>query len=267
MADQRRVHPHLVVHDDGAVRVLRIDREEKLGAFSGSLVAALGREVAALQDAEDVRAVVLTGTGKGFVAGADIGEYATSGRAEFEAYQHRSRLVFDALSALPQPTVAAVNGYAFGGGFEIALCCDVILCSSNARFGLPEVRLGLVPGGGGPPRLAREFGTRWTKELVMTGRTVYPEEARARGVVARVVEPDQLSGAALELATTLAELPAEAVRVAKRRIDLGREQDLEAALTDDQTALGELFETPDAREGIEAFLEKRPPVFARPPLG
>lgn len=263
MADERRVHPHLVVGDVGAVRVLRIDREEKLGAFSGSLVAALGSEVAALQDSAEVRAVVLTGTGKGFVAGADIGEYATATRAEFEAYQHRSRVVFDALSALPQPTVAAVNGYAFGGGFEIALCCDVILCSTNARFGLPEITLGLIPGGGGPQRLSRDLGARWTKELVMTGRTVYPQEARDRGVVAQVVEPDRLAGTALELATTLAERPAGAVRVAKRRIDHGRGQDLETALTDDQVALGELFETPDAREGVAAFVEKRPPVFWR----
>ncbi|MER6899712.1 enoyl-CoA hydratase/isomerase family protein, partial [Amycolatopsis sp. NPDC000740] len=194
------VHPNLIVRDEGAVRILRIEREDKLGAFSGSLIAALGNEIAALRDAPAVRAVILTGTGKGFVAGADIGEYGTSSRAEFEAYQRRSRVVFDALSALPQPTVAAVNGYAFGGGFEIALCCDVILCAETARFGLPEIKLGLIPGGGGPQRLARQVGPRWTKELVLTGRTVYPDEALARGVVAKVVAADHLPAAALELA-------------------------------------------------------------------
>ncbi|MFB9928629.1 enoyl-CoA hydratase/isomerase family protein [Amycolatopsis halotolerans] len=257
------VHPNLVVRDEGAVRILRIEREDKLGAFSGSLITALGNEIAALRNADAVRAVILTGTGRGFVAGADIGEYGTSSRAEFEAYQRRSRVVFDALSALPQPTVAAVNGYAFGGGFEIALCCDVILCAETARFGLPEIKLGLIPGGGGPQRLARQVGPRWTKELVLTGRTVYPDEALARGVVAKVVAPDRLPAEALELATTLALLPAKAARAAKRRIDEGVEQDLETALTDDQAALGRLFDTPDAKEGIDAFIQKRPPAFGR----
>ncbi|MFD2468636.1 enoyl-CoA hydratase/isomerase family protein [Amycolatopsis silviterrae] len=261
MTDERRVHPNLVVRDEGAVRILRIDREDKLGAFSGSLIAALGKEITALRDAADVRAVILTGTGRGFVAGADIAEYGTSSRAEFEAYQRRSRVVFDALSALPQPTVAAVNGYAFGGGFEIALCCDVILCAETARFGLPEIKLGLIPGGGGPQRLARQVSPRWTKELVLTGRTVYPEEALARGVVAKVLAPDDLPAAALDLATTLARQPAEAARAAKQRIDDGAEQDLATALGEDQEALGRLFDTPDAKEGIDAFIQKRPPEF------
>ncbi|MFH8983380.1 enoyl-CoA hydratase/isomerase family protein [Streptomyces varsoviensis] len=265
-------HPHqnLAVQDHaidgggiggGVVRVLRIDREDKLGALSGALVAALGEQIVRVRQDREVRAVVLTGTGRGFIAGADVGEYSGVGTEAFLEYQRASRQVFDALERLPQPSVAAVNGYAFGGGFEVALCCDFILAATRARFALPEVTLGLIPGGGGTQRLARAAGTRFTKELVMTGRSVRPDEAVRHGLVTEVAEPEALMERALAFAALLATRAPLAVREAKRVIDGGVAQGLDAALTAEQAALGHLFETADGQEGISAFLDKRPARF------
>lgn len=254
-------HENLSMRTLERVRVLQIEREDKLGAFSSSLIETLHAEVRAVRQDRAIRVLLITGTGRGFVAGADIAEYASATREEFDEYQRRSRALFDDLSRLPQPTVAAVNGYAFGGGFEFALCCDFILASSNARFGLPEIKLGLFPGGGGPQRLSREVGARWTKELVMTGRSIFPDEALRRGIVRSVTEPDALYDEALAFAAELAKQPRSAILEAKHLVDAGRFQDLDAALSADQTALGRLFETPDGREGIEAFMQKREPRF------
>ncbi|MEV0277840.1 enoyl-CoA hydratase/isomerase family protein [Streptomyces sp. NPDC050610] len=261
-----RPHPHLAVQDhavdgSGVVRVLRIDREEKLGALSGALVAALGEQIVRVRQDREVRAVVLTGTGRGFIAGADVGEYSGVGADAFLEYQRTSRQVFDSLERLPQPSVAAVNGYAFGGGFEVALCCDFILASTRARFALPEVTLGLIPGGGGTQRLARAAGTRFTKELVMTGRSVRPDEAVRQGLVTEVAEPEALMERALAFAVLLATKAPLAVREAKRVIDGGVAQGLDAALSAEQAALGGLFGTADGQEGISAFLDKRTPRF------
>lgn len=256
-----RVHQHLVETREGAVAVLRVDREEALGALSKSMVEALGTYLRALRHDERVRVLVLTGTGRGFIAGADVGEYHGASRSEFDAYQRLSRSVFEELEALPQPTIAAVNGYAFGGGFELALCCDFVVASDRARFGLPEVKLGLLPGGGGTQRLARAIGIRATKELVMTDRVLRPDEADRRGLLTRLVAEDGLMDSALELAADLASRAPLAVREAKRLIDDGVQQSLGAALTTEQAVLSRLFATADGKEGIAAFAEKREPRF------
>jgi enoyl-CoA hydratase len=201
--------------------------------------------------------VVLTGTGRGFVAGADITEYHGVSRTEFDDYQRLSRGVFDQLAQLPQPTVAAVNGYALGGGFELALCCDFIVASSSARFGLPEVSLGLLPGGGGTVRLARAVGARVAKELVLTGRRMKPPEAQALGLLTALVEPDELLPRALELAREIARQAPLAVREGKRLVDDGLDSGMATALTREQQVLSWLFTTEDAREGVASFLDKR----------
>jgi enoyl-CoA hydratase/carnithine racemase len=257
----RILHEHLTEERDGAVALLRVRREEKLGALSRGMLETLVAYLDELARDDDVRVLVVTGTGRGFIAGADITEYDGVPHAAFDAYQRLGRTVFGTLAALPQPTIAAVNGYAFGGGFEVALACDLIVASTAARFALPEVKLGLLPGGGGTQRLARAIGIRATKELVMTGRSLRPDEAERRGLVCRVVEPDQLLSTALELAHTLAERAPLAVREAKRLIDDGVEAPLGAAWTLEQRVLSALYATEDAREGIRAFIEKREPVF------
>ncbi|WP_020576198.1 enoyl-CoA hydratase/isomerase family protein [Actinopolymorpha alba] len=254
-------HEHLVEERDGAVAVLRIDREHALGALSRGMVEALVAYLDGLAHDDSVRVLVVTGTGRGFIAGADIREYDGVSQAAFDDYQRLGRAAFGRLASLPQPTIAAVNGYAFGGGFEVALACDLILASTAARFALPEVKLGLLPGGGGTQRLARAIGVRATKELVMTGRSMRPDEAERRGLVARVVEPDELMPAARELARTLAARAPRAVREAKRLIDDGVEASLETGWTLEQGVLSSLYATADAREGIRAFIEKRDPAF------
>ncbi len=255
------LQPNLVEDRRDRVAVLRVDREDRLGALSRGMVEALQRYFAELAEDPEVRALVLTGTGRGFVAGADVNEYQDVAQAAFDAYQRLSRRTFDALEGLPMPSIAAVNGYAFGGGFELALCCDLIVASTAARFALPEVSLGLLPGGGGTQRLGRAIGKRATKEIVMTGRRIPAEEAHGFGLVSRLVEPEDLMDSALGLAETLAGNAPLAVREAKRLIDDGAEAPLSAALTLEQRVLSALFATEDAREGIDAFLEKREPRF------
>ena len=254
-------HPNLVEDRRDRIALLRVDREDRLGALSREMVEALRRYAEGLTDDPDVRVLVLTGTGRGFIAGADINEYEGVDQAAFDAYQRLSRQTFDAIERLPVPTIAAVNGYAFGGGFELALCCDLIVASASARFALPEVSLGLLPGGGGTQRLTRAVGKRATKEMVMTGRRLAPEEAQSLGLIARLVSPEDLVDSALELAEELASKAPLAVREAKRLIDDGVEASLPAALTLEQRVLSALFATEDAREGIRSFLEKRAPRF------
>ncbi|MFI7066716.1 enoyl-CoA hydratase/isomerase family protein [Kribbella sp. NPDC050124] len=256
-----RLHDHLVAERDGAVAVLRIDREEALGALSRSLVEKLGEQFDRLHKDPAVRVVVLTGTGRGFVAGADIGEYDRVTPEAFDNYQRLSRRTFSALERLPQFTIAAVNGYALGGGLELALCCDLIVASERAKFGLPEVKLGLIPGGGGTQRLARAAGIRFTKEAVATGRFYRPEELRRRGVISSVCPPDDLMPTVTELAQTIATNAPLAVRAAKRVIDLSADVPLEAGLSLEQQALSDLYRTHDGSEGIAAFIEKREPKF------
>lgn len=260
----RRHDAGLVVSRERDVVTLRIDREDKLGALSTDLLQALDDEFSAVRADPTVAVVVLTGTGRGFIAGADIGEYRDVTRESFAQYQARSRRLFDGIAALDRPVIAAVNGYALGGGFEIALACDLIVASSTARFGLPEVRLGLVPGGGGPQRLARRTNAAWVKEIAMTGRMIEPAEALARGVISRVVEPSDLQATARGLAEELAALPWQAVRRLKSLIDEGIERPLAEALGVDQDALLELFETQDASESVAAFLDKRPARLTQP---
>jgi enoyl-CoA hydratase len=258
---QRRIHPHLVEDRRDDVALLRIEREAALGALSGSMLEALIAYTDELAADPGVRVLVLTGTGRGFIAGADIGEYHGAAQVDFDAYQRLGRRAFDSFVRLPQVAIAAVNGFALGGGFEIALCCDLIVACPEARFGLPEIKLGLLPGGGGTQRLARAVGVRMAKELVMTGRSMTAEEALSRGLLSRVVAPDDLVDEALALAEKLAGRAPLALREAKRVIDEGIEASLPAAWTLEQRVLGALFASDDAKEGIQAFADKRDPEF------
>ena len=259
---EERLHPHLALERQGAVEILRVDREEALGALNFEIQAALGDYVNALYRRKDeVRVVILTGTGRGFVAGADIAGYHGADQVTFDDFQRRSRQTFDAVANLPQVTICAVNGYALGGGFELALCCDFVFVNEKTKLGLPEIKLGLLPGGGGTQRLPRLVGPMRAKELLMTGRMITAQEAVEIGAALETCAPDALMPRAIEFARELSGMAPVALREAKRVVDDGLDAALSAGLTMEQRVLGTLFATRDGKEGIAAFMEKREPEF------
>ena len=256
-----RLHPNLELTREGNIHILRIDREEALGALNFEIMEALGAYVDALASDTSVRVLIVTGTGKGFVAGADITGYHGASQAAFDTFQRRSRRTFDAIAALPQITICAVNGFALGGGFELALACDFILVAERAKLGLPEIRLGLLPGGGGTQRLPKLVGRMRAKEILLTGRFITAAEAVEYGAALEMTPQDGLMDRARELAATLAAQAPVALAEGKRVIDDGVEMSLAAGLTFEQRVLGALYATDDAKEGIAAFVEKRDAVF------
>jgi enoyl-CoA hydratase len=256
------LHPHIELQKIGAVELLRIRREDALGALGEGMIEAMAEYATGLAGRTDVRALILTGTGRSFVAGADIKIYHGASLGDFNAYQRRSRRMFDVIAGLPQATIAAVNGYALGGGFELALSCDLILVAEKAKLGLPEIKLGLLPGGGGTQRLPRLVGAMRAKELIFSGRMISAAEAVEYGAALESCAADDLLGRALTLATELADKAPLALAEAKRVIDDGLEAALPAGLTFEQRVLGALYATDDAKEGIAAFVEKRIPNFS-----
>ncbi len=247
---------------DGSIAILTFHRPEKLNALSTPLLQAFARRLDEVEADPAIRVVILTGAGeKAFVAGADIAEYAGRQDARFAAYQFSSRRLFDRLEALTKPVIAAVNGYALGGGFEIALCCDVLVVSTRARLGLPEGLLGLSPGGGGTQRLIRSIGRHATADLLLAAQRLTGERAYQLGLAAAVVEPESLREAALEKARAMLKLGPLAQAEMKRLIRIGADAALPTALALEQEVLVRLYGTADGQEGIDAFLAKRPPVF------
>jgi enoyl-CoA hydratase len=240
---------------DGAVAVVTIDRQDALNALDVATLTELRDRLREVADAADVRAVVLTGAGeKAFVAGADI-KYMSSLEPEqakgWGALGHEaSRL----LETMPKPTIAAVNGFALGGGCELALACDIRYASSRAKLGQPEINLGIVPGWGGTQRLARVCGIGVAKDLIFTGRTVDAEEALRIGLVNALADP--VLDRALETARELAAKSPVALALAKRLINMSP-----GALEREADEFGDLFSSEDAKEGLAAFVEKRAPNF------
>ena len=245
----------------GAVALLTLDRPEALNALNRGLLERLEGLLDELRSDESVRAVVVTGEGRAFAAGADIAEMQDFTPAEGEAFSRLGHRVFSALEELAVPTIAAVNGFALGGGCELASACDWIYASEKARFGQPEVNLGIIPGFGGTSRLARRVGVAWAKELVLSGEPITAEEALRIGLANRVFEPDALLDAALATAAKVAEKGPLAVAQAKRLLHEGQDADARVAHVMEQTAFGLAFATEDRKEGMVAFLEKRDPKF------
>ncbi|MEM9476978.1 MAG: enoyl-CoA hydratase-related protein [Pseudomonadota bacterium] len=259
---EERLHPNLVLDRRGAIEIVRIDREETLGALNFEIMEALGIYARSLSERRgEVRALILTGTGRGFVAGADIAGYHGVGQTAFDGFQRRSRETFDAIASLPQVTICAVNGYALGGGFELALCCDFVFVNEKTKLGLPEIKLGLLPGGGGTQRLPRLVGAMRAKEMLMTGRMITAAEAVDYGAALEACAPEALMSRAIEFAEGLAKMAPVALSEAKRVVDDGIDAALSAGLTMEQRVLGALFATEDGKEGIAAFIEKRDPRF------
>ena len=242
---------------EGQIGIITINRPKALNALNSAVLDELDKTLDAV-DQEAIRCLILTGAGeKSFVAGADIGEMSTLTKAEGEAFGKKGNDVFRKLETFPIPVIAAVNGFALGGGCEISTSCDIRICSENAVFGQPEVGLGITPGFGGTQRLARIVGTGKAKEMIYGARNIKAEEAYRIGLVNNVYPAEELMPAAKKLASTIARNAPIAVRNCKRAINEGIQVDMDQAIVIEEKLFGSCFETCDQKEGMNAFLEKR----------
>jgi enoyl-CoA hydratase len=239
-----------------------IDRPDALNALDVSTLTALRDRLAELAGDESTRVVVLTGAGeKAFAAGADIKYMSGLGVEEAKAWGALGHETTRLLETMPKPTIAAVNGFALGGGCELALACDIRYASASAKLGQPEINLGIIPGWGGTQRLARVAGIGFAKELILTGRTVDAGEALRRGLVEAVFEPGELKERALEHAQQLASKSPIALATAKAAVNRAFQGEHAENLEREAARFGDLFDSDDATEGLVAFVEKREPRF------
>jgi enoyl-CoA hydratase/carnithine racemase len=247
--------------EPGIVR-LTFNRPDKLNALSTPMIRAFEAALDIIAADRAVRVVILCGAGgKAFVAGADIAEYQGNRAAAFAAYQFESRRVFDKLEALPQPTIAAIRGYALGGGFELALACDIVICAPSARLGLPEGLLGLSPGGGGTQRLTRSVGKQMASDIMLAARRITGERAFQLGLAVELPAEEALMDAALARARAMLAVAPRAQAEMKRLIRQGFDAPLPVAQSFEQEVLLRLYASHDGQEGIDAFLAKRQPEF------
>jgi enoyl-CoA hydratase len=246
----------------GRVAILTLNRPGALNALSVSMLDALDGHLNALENDPEIRALVLTGAGeRAFTAGADINHMREATPLQARDYARRGHAVTNRLESFPKPVIAAVNGYALGGGCELALACDIRLASEKAQFGLPEVNIGILPGWGGTQRMARATSPGFAKELIFTGRRVNADEARARGLANHVYPHEELMERAVALAEEIATKPPWAIAAAKEVVNLALEGDLQGHLARELDAFALAFTTEDQREGMAAFFEKRTPEF------
>ena len=248
----------LIAEVEGTIGIITLDRPKALNAINTKMVAELGQALDAWKDS-GLTAVVLTGEGKAFAAGADISQMSGFTATQAQQFALSGQRTLRKLEHFPAPTIAAVNGFALGGGCELAMCCDIILSAPKAKFGQPEVNLGVIPGFGGTQRLVRRVGRQAALELMMTGRIVRSEEAVSLGIALRI-EEDVVAGAKA-LANEIAKKGPVAVRLVKEVVDTTDRLDTDAGLAVEASAFGLCFATDDQTEGMQAFLEKRAANF------
>lgn len=242
---------------EGQVGIITINRPKALNALNSAVLEELDAVLDGV-DLQAVRALILTGAGdKSFVAGADIAEMSTLTKAEGEAFGKKGNDVFRKLETFPIPVIAAINGFALGGGCEISMSCDIRVCSDNAVFGQPEVGLGITPGFGGTQRLARIVGVGMAKQMIYTARNIKADEALRIGLVNAVYTQEELLPAAKKMAAGIAKNAPIAVRNCKKAINDGLQVDMDQALVIEEKLFGDCFESHDQKEGMSAFLEKR----------
>lgn len=248
---------------EGGVAILTVDRPAKRNALNAAVRRELIEALDQLRGDDAVRVVVLTGAGdQAFVAGADVGEFAERS-VEEQQMAMSGRRVFEELAAFPLPTIAMIHGFALGGGCELALACDLRFAAATARLGQPEINLGLIPGGGGTQRLLRLVGPGQAMRLVVTGEIIDAAEALRIGLVERVFPAAELREGALEIARTVADRSPVALRAAKAAVRAAAELPLEQGLARETELFLDCFGSADGREGVAAFLAKRPPRFGR----
>ena len=241
----------------GPVAILTIDRQEALNALNSQVLSDLDEAITKVEAADDVFAVILTGAGRSFVAGADIGEMVKFNSIDGKRFGVHGGGVFLRLENLAKPVIAAVNGFALGGGCELAMSCDIRIASEKAKFGQPETGLGITPGFGGTQRLPRIVGVSKAMELILTAKTIGAAEAKEIGLVSAVYPPEELMDKAMELANAICANAPIAVQESKRCIRMGVQTDIATGSAFEAEAFGVTCGTEDKNEGMGAFLEKR----------
>ena len=247
---------YILYEANGAVGKITINREKALNALNSQVLDELNETLDSV-NLDEIRCLILTGAGaKSFVAGADIAEMSTLTKAEGEAFGKKGNDVFRKLETFPIPVIAAVNGFALGGGCEIAMSCDIRICSDNAVFGQPEVGLGITPGFGGTQRLARLVGAGMAKQMIYTARNIKADEALRIGLVNAVYSAEELMAQAEKIAAGIAKNAPIAVRNCKKAINDGLDVDMDKAIVIEEKLFGDCFETEDQRYGMAFFLDK-----------
>ncbi|AFM40104.1 enoyl-CoA hydratase/carnithine racemase [Desulfosporosinus acidiphilus SJ4] len=251
----------ILVNIEEGIATITLNRPEVLNALNSQVFEDLADAAQTLGSDDSVRAVIITGGNKVFAAGADIGQMASATAVEISTGDRPSQRALNLLENIPKPVIAAICGYALGGGCELALAADVRIAADNAQLGLPEIKLGILPGGGGTQRLPRLIGSGRAKELIFSGDFISAQEAWRIGLVNKVVSPDQLFEEAYKMAKRFASRGAVALAMAKSAVNEGLRMDLEAGLEYEHKCFSLLFATEDQKEGMKAFLEKRPAKF------
>ena len=243
------------------VALLKVNRPQALNALNQEVLFELLAAFQSLEKDDNVRVIILTGEGKAFVAGADIKEMVSLTAQEARRFSKMGHTLMETMGNIGKPIIAAVNGFALGGGMELALACDFIYASDDAKFGQPEINLGIIPGFGGTQRLARLIGKAQAKELIYTGQMIGAQEAKELGIVNKVFPAGDLLAAAQKAASTIASKGAWTLRLAKSAIEAGFDLDIKSGCQIEGDSFGLCFSHPDQKEGMTAFLEKRKPAF------
>lgn len=248
----------ILVEREGRVAIITVNRPDKLNALNDQVRNDMLEALAQIETDDAVGVVVITGAGeKSFIAGADIGEFA--GRTPFDQrHAMRSPRIFDIMSSFPKPVIAMINGFCLGGGCELALSCDFRVASEKARFGQPEIKLGLIPGGGGTQRLPRLVGTGQALRLILSGDMIDATEAKQIGLVEMVFPADELRAKTLELANRIAGMSPLTLKVAKEAVRASEKMNVDEGVNYERDLFCLCFSTADKEEGVKAFLEKRP---------
>jgi len=255
-------YANIIFQIEEGIATLTFNRPQTLNALNSNLLKEMSHAVDQVAADEDIRVLVLTGAGeKAFVAGADINELAAFNALQAKRFSESGHVLLNRLQTLPIPVIAAVNGFALGGGSEIALACDFIYASENAMFGQPEINLGIIPGFGGTQRLPRAVGKNMAKEMIFTGKMITADEAYAIGLVNKICPQQQLREEVIKIAQTIVAKGKVSLRAAKQAINSGMDVDLTTGCSIETDAFALCMDSPDAKEGTTAFLEKRQPDF------
>ncbi len=253
---------NIVVQIKEGIAIIAFNRPEVLNALNGNLLKEFLHALDEIAVDENIRVLILTGAGeKSFIAGADIKQFLTFNPLKAKSFSEMGRSMMNKLQELPIPVIAAVNGFALGGGCEVAMACDFIYASENAMFGLPEITLGIIPGFGGTQKLPRLVGESMAKELIFTGKMIPAQEAKNMGLANKVCSQEQLMDDVIKTAKIIASKGKVSLRAAKQAINNGMNVDLTTGFSIEIDAFALCFTSPDAKEGASAFLEKRTPYF------